>query len=384
MAPAKSDGPGGTFHVTTSGLTGFARQAAHTSTSEDFMTGWTSRAARIAAGVTAAGFLLAGAAPAQAAGAAHAGAPPVAESFTILPTPAPGATKLLGAISLIVYPGHSYPESVSVINYARTRTKFWLYPADAYTIRKGGGFAVEPMNARPRDVGSWVSRLPKVITVPGRKQLNIRFSIRVPANAIPGQHAGGIVIEDTSPQLIRVNARLRVKRYTQVFTRLYLTVAGRVTPDFEIDGLLVAHPQPPFPLLTSRDGAISYYLSNTGNAILAPTVHVKVTDLFGTIMNKSYPQTSQILPGDLASYTVPWRNLPAIGPVHVYVTATSTYGLSRTMGYSYTAVPVPFVAAVALVVVLLMLALALVLRRRHHRAAGGRRAGRAVPDAASA
>src|SRR5580698_284297 len=152
------------------------------------MTGWTSRGARVAAGVTAAGFLLAGGVPALAAGSAPAalaarsapaGGPPVAESFTILPTPAPGATKLIGDISLIVYPGHSYPESVSVINYARATTKFWLYPADAYTIRKGGGFAVEPMRARPRDVGSWVSRLPKVITVPGRKQLNIRFRIRV-------------------------------------------------------------------------------------------------------------------------------------------------------------------------------------------------------------
>jgi hypothetical protein len=348
------------------------------------MTGWTSRAARIAAGVTAAGFLLTGGVSAQAARSAPAGSAPVAESFTILPTPAPGATKLLGDISLIVYPGHAYRESVSVINYGRTKTKFWLYPADAYTIRKGGGFAVEPMTARPRDVGAWVSRLPKVITVPGRKQLNIRFSIRIPANAVPGQHAGGIVVEDTSPQLIRVNDRLRVKRFTQVFTRLYLTVAGRVTPDFEIDGLLVTHPQPPFPVLTRRAGAISYYLSNTGNAILAPTVHVKVTDLFGTIMSKSYSQTSQILPGDLASYTVPWANLPAIGPVHVYVTATSSYGLSRTMAYSYTAVPMPFIVTIALVAVLLMLALALVLRRRHQRAAGGRRARRAVGDAASA
>jgi hypothetical protein len=329
------------------------------------MTGWMSRAARVAAGMTAAGLLL----TPSPAGAAPAGAPPVAQSFTILPTPPPGATKLVADISLIVFPGHSYPGSVSVINYARRTAKFWLYAADAYTIRKGGGFAVQGLGSRPKDVGTWVSKLPRVITVPGRKQLNIRFTIRVPVNAIPGQHAGGIVIEATTPQLIRVNSRLRVKRYTQVFTRVYLTVAGRIVPDFEIDGMLVSHPQPPFPLVSRRDGSIAYYLSNTGNAILAPTVRLKVTDMFGTILNRTYPETSQILPGDIASYAVAWPNLPAIGPVHVRLTATSTYGLTRTMSYSYTAFPAPFAGVVVAVVILVVLALVLLLRRRRRGAA---------------
>jgi hypothetical protein len=327
------------------------------------MTGYT----RLAAGMAAAAFAVTGFLVTGAAQAAPAADPPVAQSFTILPTPPAGATKLIGDISLIVFPGHSYPESVSVINYARTTGKFWLYAADAYTIRKGGGFAVQGLSSRPKAVGTWVSKLPRVITVPGRKQLNIRFTIKVPTNAIPGQQAGGIVVEATTPQLIRVNSRLRVRRYTQVFTRLYLTVAGRIVPDFEIDGMLVSHPQPPFPLVTRRDGSIAYYLSNTGNAILAPTIRLKVTDMFGTILDKTYPQTSQILPGDLASYDVPWPDLPALGPVHVSLTATSTYGLTRTMSYSYMAFPAPFAGVVGAVIVLLAVALVFFVRRsRRH------------------
>jgi hypothetical protein len=328
------------------------------------MTRWTKRAAHLGAGPLAAAFLLACALPAQAARTAAAGVAPVAESFTILPTPPPGSTKPAGDIDLIVYPGHAYPESVSVINYARSASRFWLYAADAYTIRKGGGFAVEGLRSRPRSVGAWVSRLPRLITVPGRKQLNIRFSIRVPRNAIPGQHAGGIVIEDTVPQLIHVNARLRVRRYTQVFARIYLTVAGRVTPDFDVDGLVVTHPQPPIPLLTRRDGAITYFVSNTGNAIIAPTVHVWVTGLFGTALNETFPATSQILPGDLAQYSVPWTDVPALGPVHVHVSVTSAYGLTRTASYGYMALPVPFVCAVVVIIAGLVLVLVLVLRRR--------------------
>jgi hypothetical protein len=358
------------------------------------MTGWIRHAAGAAAGTAAAALLLAGAVsagtvwagtgPAWAAAGARTAAGPASESFTILPTPAPGATKLVGDISLIVYPGHTYPESVSVINYARTTATFWLYAADAYTIKDGGGFAVTGLKSRPRDVGSWVSRLPKVIKVPGRKQLNIAFTIHVPANAVPGQQAGGIVIEDTSPQLIRVNSTLRVKRYTQVFTRMYLTVAGRIVPDFEIDGMILTHPQPPFPVLAKRSGSIYYALSNTGNAILAPTITLKVTDLFGTVMDKTFPATSQILPGDLAAYSVPWPDVPAIGPVHVYLTATSTYGLTRTEVQSYTAVPAPFAGSVAAVVVLLVLLVVLLIRRRRRRTRAGRRTPRAGAAAATA
>src|ERR1700733_12794821 len=134
------------------------------------MTGYTRLPAGMAATVAGRGGVVSGFLVRGWAKAAPAATPPVAQPFTILPTPPAGATKLVGDISLIAFPGHSYPESVSVINYARITAKFWLYAADAYTIRKGGGFAVQSLGSQPKDVGTWVSKLPGVITIPGRKQ----------------------------------------------------------------------------------------------------------------------------------------------------------------------------------------------------------------------
>jgi hypothetical protein len=333
------------------------------------MTAWTVRVMRKGAVALAVAALLT--IPTGAAATASTAAGPGPESFIIVPTPPPGSTKPPGYIGLVVSPGRTYRESVSVINYASRATRFWLYAADAYTIKDGGGFAVEDMTATPHDVAAWVSPLPKVITVPAGKQLNIAFSIHVPGTVAPGQHAGGIVIEDTTPQLIRVTGQLEVRRYLQVFTRVYLTVAGRISPDFALGGLVVAHPQPPFPVVTRRSGLITYSVRNTGDAIISPTAQLTVTGLFGsTIMTKALPATGQILPGSVASYSIPWHQVPALGPVHVYLTVRSAYGISRVAAYGYTAVPVPFVVAVIVLLAGVAFALtALVLRRRRARKA---------------
>ena len=326
------------------------------------MTAWTVRVMRKGAAALAVAALLA--IPTAPAATASTATGPGPESFIIVPTPPPGSTRPAGSIGLVVSPGRTYRESVSVVNYASRATQFWLYAADAYTIKDGGGFAVAGLTATPHDVGAWISPLPRVITVPAGKQLNIGFSIHVPGNVTPGEHAGGIVIEDTTPQLIRVTGQLEVKRYVQVFTRVYLTVAGRISPDFALSGLAVAHPQPPFPVVTRRSGMITYYVRNTGDAIISPAAQLTVTGLFGsTIMTKTLPATGQVLPGGVASYSIPWGQVPAFGPVHVSLTVRSAYGISRVAAYGYTAVPVPFLAVVIAFLVGAAFALTLLILR---------------------
>jgi hypothetical protein len=291
-------------------------------------------------------------------------------TFAIAPTPEPGSQQQQDPTyySMNAVPGETLTESVSIANYTTAPLKLWLYPADAYTIQKGGGFAVYGMNARTHDVGAWVSQLPKLVTIPARKQLNVPFTFRVPRNATPGVHAGGIVAENTVPRFIQANSNLRVKVYDQVFTRIYATVTGKLVPDYEIDGLLVTHPQPPVPLLTHRNGEIDYFLYNSGNALIVPTVRIRVTGMFGTVMDKTYPTTSQLLPGSSASYSVPWKDVPTYGPVHVYLTVSTAYGLTRTAEYSYTALPVPFTSgAGAFIIAVLALAVVLIIRFRRRR-----------------
>jgi hypothetical protein len=331
---------------------------------EDCMRRWMRPVAHL---TTAVGLVMAGALPALAATGSQQADPaatPSGFSFTIEPTSAVGSASPQNYISLVVRPGRSYAESVSVVNYEAHATTFWLYPADAYTISDGGGFAVDGLAATPRGVGAWVSPLPHTITVPGRRQLNIRFTVRIPANAEPGVHAGGIVVEDTVPRLVSAGQRVHVKQYVQVFTRLYVLVSGPLNPDFALTGFAVDHPQPPVPMVTRRTGSVAFTVANTGNSIVSPRMHVMVTGLFGTIINKSLPATGQVLPGDLARYRLPLPGLPALGRVHVALTVRSAFGITRTVRYSYLALPLPFIAAASVLIAGLALAILCALRRR--------------------
>lgn len=341
------------------------------------MTRWVRRAAAIAAGAAMTGAMLAApsahAVPGIQDTAMTAASPAVGNgSFAIGPTPAPDGTQA-GYFGLVALPGQQLTESVSVANLTKAPLELRLYPADAYTIRDGGGFAVDGMSSTPHGVGAWVARLPRAVTIPARKQLDIRFSVHVPRNATPGTHAGGIVAQTAVPQLMQVNGSVRVKVYRQVFTRMYVTISGRLIPDFDVDSLTATHPQPPFPLITQRRGSITYFLSNTGNAVIAPTVHLWVTGMTGTIMDRTFPATSQLLPGGIARYEVAWPDVPAIGPVHVHLSVQSAYGLTRTAQYSYTALPVPFLLVMAIVVAVIIAAGWLLLARRRQRRQSGPR-----------
>jgi hypothetical protein len=320
-------------------------------------------ARRMAAVVLTAGVLLGGV-------PAAAGATPAVGngSFAIAPTPSPHSAAPPGSFTMVAVPGQTFTESVSVANLTAAPLKLLLYPADGYTIRSGGAFAVTGIDVAPRDVGTWVSKLPQAVTVPAHKQLDIPFTLRVPANATPGVHSGGIVARAAVPQRVQVNGSLQSLVYGQVFTRIYTTVIGRLVPNFHIDSLLVTHPQPPIPLVTHRTGAVNYVLSNTGNTILDLRVRIQVTGWSGTLMDRTVPAAGQLLPANIAQYAVPLPHLPAIGPVHVRLTVQSAYGLTRTADYTYTAVPAPFLGVVtALLAAAVAATTTLLIRRKRRR-----------------
>jgi hypothetical protein len=354
------------------------------------MTRWSRQAARIGRGALlaalSAGVLLTTAVPSQAAQSRPAATaqpakkpvkkPPVTAAkgcpanmrsvagFGIEPTPEPGLQKQPEDFSLTVIAGKSYVESVSIANCTATKQKFWLYAADAYTLPKGGSFAVEPLNHRMRDVGTWVSQLPTQLVIPALEQANLRFVIQIPDNATPGVHAGGIVVESQTPHLFQVNPSLRIKSYTQLFSRVYLTVEGQISPGFAVSGITVSHPVPPVPLLTKRSGAIAFTVSNTGNVIIAPQAKVTVSGMFGTSFSKTYPITGQILPGSHAQLAESWTSVPSFGPVHVNLTVTTAYGITKTYSYSYLALPLPFTMASVVIIFLIIAAIIMFIRRR--------------------
>ena len=146
-----------------------------------------------------------------------------------------------------------------------------LYPADAYNIADGGGFAFTAFQDKPTGVGTWI-RLPVTkVTVPAGRAANIPIVVRVPTNATPGDAAGGVVARDTKVRQGESVGDVNVGVRAGVGVRLYAQVAGLRDPKLSLTKLKLDLPGGFRSWLVGADSAtVSYQVGNAGNVRLSP------------------------------------------------------------------------------------------------------------------
>ncbi|MDP9795105.1 hypothetical protein J2S43_003617 [Catenuloplanes nepalensis] len=197
-------------------------------------------------------------------------------------------------------PGSERTDHVGIRNLTGTPLTFAVYGTDAHTTADGA-FALLPAAQSPADVGSWVTLASRTYTVPANTRLDVPFRLTVPANATPGDHAGGLVASiaesatDANGQTVLVDRRIAV--------RIYLTVDGPARPEMTIDGLRVSHTQGLSPA-SGGTTTVTYRLRNTGNLRLTGASTVRVTGPAGwRLASTDALAVPQLLPGSEISIT---------------------------------------------------------------------------------
>ncbi|GAA2698388.1 WxL protein peptidoglycan domain-containing protein [Actinoplanes palleronii] len=197
-------------------------------------------------------------------------------------------------------PGERLTDYVGVTNLTTRPLVFTVYGTDAYTT-DDGSFALLPAAQKPTDVGSWTALGATRYTVPANTRLDIPFSISVPADATPGDHAGGVVTSIAEEQTTANGQKVLVDR--RVAARVYLTVAGAVTPTLKIDTVRLEYVTSANP----ADGGVmtvKYLVHNTGNLRLSGTGTVRVTGPFGwELARTGGMEIPELLPGGSVTVT---------------------------------------------------------------------------------
>lgn len=288
--------------------------------------------------------------------------PPAVETST--PTRAPFAVQPSGpdgpgSRDYFVYsltPGETFGDTVAVSNLGDRPIDFVIYPADAFNVRDEGGFTAVRDGELSTDVGSWITLAAQTYTVEPGSRIDVPFSITVPQDAEPGDHAGAILATDSDLGSVgadQADPNLQVRE--RVGARVYVRVEGPLSPDLRIDRIDVSRTSPSFAVpFFSSDGRaeVTWEITNTGNTRLQPTTVLKVKGLFGRTIRTLPPQElPELLPGSNIVRSEVLTGLPPLERLTVELTVTAQD--AEVVGtYSYWVVPWQFVLLLALLVVL--------------------------------
>ena len=283
--------------------------------------------------------------------------------------------------------GHQILDQFVVKNGSKSSESFVVYGEDATNVPVTGGYAFEQRSQMHNTtVGTWLTVGTSQFTVPPGKELVATFQLTIPANASPGDHVGGLVVEQvkaTTPQASSGGVNVVLRRVI----RMYVHVVGASFPELTIENLTVFHQSPAFPYLEGTKVAVRFDLVNTGNEIIDPqSVTVSITgQLIGTIhkyivrqsgaqQSRANPLPLQMLPGARLTLTEEWSGIPPFDPLSGHVNAkaidpgtTQSISIGASTPFWY----FPWIVVLLFVALIASVAALIVMRRRRKAAAGG-------------
>lgn len=194
-------------------------------------------------------------------------------------------------------PGQNLEDSYLVTNSGSTPQTFTVFATDAFNTEEGG-YGLLDTDVAPTDAGSWVRFAGETSTTldlqPGETR-EVPFSVGVPADASPGDHAAGVVVS-----ALANDGQVLVDR--RVGTRLYVRVPGDLQPNLTIDGVSSSYT----PSLNPLDGetTITFTVRNAGNVALSGDLKAEVKGLFGIGLSAAVDQeVDEMLPGSTRTIT---------------------------------------------------------------------------------
>lgn len=217
-------------------------------------------------------------------------------------------------LSYQLQPGQHIDDEYVVRNTGSTVQNVTLFTTDAFNTEEGE-FALLDTAKKPTAVGTWVlfdgTQPTESFALDPGQQRTVPFTMTVPADAGPGDHAGGIVVSSQ-----KGDGQILVDR--RVATRLYVRVPGELQPALTIANVSAAY-QPQWNPFTGST-AVTFTVRNSGNVALGANMLVGAKALFGlpagTAVRQELPE---LLPGSTRTLTVVVPGTAQVGFLNPYV-----------------------------------------------------------------
>ncbi len=213
-----------------------------------------------------------------------------------------------------VTPGARLTDQVAVRNLSTTPVTFQVYATDAVNSANGD-FGLLARATRPRDVGRWFTvggrGFDGSVRVAARGTVVLPLLLRVPADAQPGDHTGGVIVSLATASKAKDGANVILDQ--RVAARVFVRVSGPQRPGLTVNPVRADYRGTWNPLGRGRS-TITYTVTNTGNINLGGRQRVVVRGLLGSGQpSAAIVDLGLLLPGGSAEVTtVVAKTLPLI------------------------------------------------------------------------
>lgn len=263
-------------------------------------------------------------------------------------------------------PGQSMSDSLVISNHGDDPLALTVTTADGFTTTSGT-LDLVTADTESVAVGAWMQATTKNVEVKPGDTLDVPFTVTVPADATPGDYAGGIVTALPQPVQesgIAVDRRLGI--------RVHLRVSGELAPELSVGDIAIDYGGNPLPF-AAGSADVSYTVTNSGNVRVAAGQRVALSGPFGLFAaeGEDVPAVPELLPGESWTTTthvagvVPafWLGATVVLEPELPAVSGSTPGIAAVTATGATAA-VPWTGLVLVLVVIGAPILLVIVRRR--------------------
>lgn len=174
-----------------------------------------------------------------------------------------------------VDPGQAYPLTLRVKNISNVSKTFFLNTEDITGLNDQGlPIFSDETEISPYELSSWVELPESQITLAPNEEKSVSFTVRVPKDASPGSHFGGIFV-DTRPQKQRENGTAVGVKVGSIIS---LRISGEANEEAQLREFSTSH------IVYGSAAKIDFNarIANLGNVLVRPHGLIEITSMAGS------------------------------------------------------------------------------------------------------
>lgn len=233
--------------------------------------------------------------------AAQAGS--FADGFGARPIKRGGEEVAASYFTLKAQPGDVLHEGAVVSNASDEPIEVLVDGVDGLT-GKTSGVVYSNRDDRHLETSRWLRPEARRLVVPPKSTEKFRFTMRIPDDAVPGDHLAGLAFQDVHESTSK--SRLAVRQVLRVVIGVQVTVGEGSPAQAELGDLKIE------PLPGTQVPSVVLQLRNKGQVLCKPKARVTLTAPGGE-QKTAEQQLDTVLPGDEIAYPLPFKGALAAG-----------------------------------------------------------------------